>query len=124
MPRTKKTTLVKTARIKTQLSPKDQERIEELTGGSAGKLSDALDQWEAERAALAELHDESQALVIYVSKFQEILASIKLLVSYLENESPLFMTPKMRKAIESYRAGEKDILPVLKEVKTFKIIKE
>jgi len=104
---------VKPAKVKTVLSPADQERIEELTGGSARTLREAFDQWDNERLALAALHDENNALSIYFRRMGFLIDLMGKVIKQMESESPLFMTPKMRAAVDSYRDQLAALKPVM-----------
>ena len=82
----------------------DEERAIELTGGSADTLTEALDQWEREREALAELFDENQALSILLRQLDTAVTMAQSIVDQVEKDAALFITQKTRDKIEKFRS--------------------
>jgi hypothetical protein len=107
----------KAPKIKTVLSPADQERIDDLTGGSARSLREALEQWDNERAALAALHDENTALSLYFRRMGFLIDLMAKVVFQMENDIPLFMTPAVRKAVDNYKDQLNALKPALEDAK-------
>lgn len=81
----------------------DEERAIEITGGSARSLEEALDQWEAERQALAELYDENQSLVISFRHFDVAAAIAEQIIAAVELDASMFIKPATREKIEQFR---------------------
>ena len=81
----------------------DITRAIEFTGGSAATLSESLDQWEAERQALAELYDENQALTISIRQMMLTMTLAEKVITTLETEAAMFITQPSRNKIEQFR---------------------
>jgi len=81
----------------------DEQRAITMTGDSAETLADALDQWENERAALAELFDENQALTISFRRYDITMTLAEKLITALEMDAAMFITQKTRDKIEQFR---------------------
>ena len=81
----------------------DEQRAITMTGDSAETLADALDQWENERAALAELFDENQALTISFRRYDLTMELAEKLITALELEAGMFIKQKTRDKIEQFR---------------------
>jgi len=81
----------------------DTTRAIEFTGGSAATLSESLDQWEAERQALAELYDENQALTISIRQMMLTMTLAEKIITSLETEAAMFITQPSRNKIEQFR---------------------
>ena len=78
-------------------------RAIELTGGSADTLAEALDQWEREREALAELFDENQALSISFRLYDITMTLAEQIINVVEIDAQMFMTQKSRDKIAKFR---------------------
>jgi len=81
----------------------DTERAIEITGGSAESLAEALDQWEAERIALAELFDENQAFAICFRQYDLTMTLAEKLINALELDAAMFISQKTRDQIAKFR---------------------
>jgi len=81
----------------------DEARAIELTGGSADTLTEALDQWEREREALAELFEENQALTIINRRLRLVMNLAMKIIDTMESETQMFITEKTRRKIEQFR---------------------
>ena len=79
------------------------ERAISITGGCAESLAEALDQWEAERVALAELFDENQAFTISFRKYDITMTLALNLINALEVDAQMFISQKTRDKIEQFR---------------------
>ena len=66
-------------------------------------LSEALDQWELERQALAELFDEHQALTIINRRLRLVMTLAEKIINTVETEAQMFITEKTRRKIEQFR---------------------
>jgi hypothetical protein len=84
------------------MSKADIDRALELAG-EAKTLAEALDQWEREREAIADLMDENQALVIHHMQLTVALAEAADVVEQVEKEASMFLTQKTRNRIQQYR---------------------
>jgi hypothetical protein len=78
-------------------------RLEELTGGAAADLDEALDQWEQEREALSQFADQNQALEIYNRRLRLTLDMAEKSVALLETEAGMFISSKTRDKIQQFR---------------------
>lgn len=81
----------------------DELRAIEMTGGIAVNLAEAIDQWEKEREALAELHDENQAFEIMFRRFDVSIALAERVLGEMEIQVGMFITQDTRDRIESFR---------------------
>ena len=81
----------------------DEERAIELTGGSVDTLAEALDQWENERQALAELFDENQALTISFRIYDTTMKLAEGIINIVEIDAQMFMSQKTRDKIAQFR---------------------
>jgi len=71
--------------------------------GEAATLTEALDQWEAERVALAELYDENEALGILHRQLDTALTLAKTIIDQIEKDAGMFVTQKTRDKIKQFR---------------------
>lgn len=74
-----------------------------FTGGEAKTLTEALDQWENERQALAELYDENQALILSFRQYDVTMTLAANLIDILEIDAQMFITEKTRDKIAQFR---------------------
>jgi len=89
--------------IKLQDFYKHEARAIEITGGSAETLSEALDQWEAEREALGQLFDENQGFTISFHKYDITMELAEKLINALELDVAMFISQKTRDKIKQFR---------------------
>lgn len=80
-----------------------EQRAIEFTGGTAESLSDALDQWENERQAMADLYDENQAYNIRNRKLWLCLQLADKAIAAVETDAGMFITTKARAVIQKFR---------------------
>lgn len=84
----------------------DLTRLESLALEMTGESSDpqaAFEQWQNERAALVELWDELQALVIINRRMNVCLDLARSTVDALESDCGMFITDKTRRKIAALR---------------------
>lgn len=74
----------------------------EMTGESSDPL-DAFEQWQNERAALADIWDELQSLEIITRRLRVCLDLATSTVDAVESECGMFITDKTRRKIAAYR---------------------
>ena len=74
-----------------------------MTGGMSNDVFEAFDMWEKERQALGELFDDNQALTISVRRYQVTLALAEKAIAAVEKDAAMFVTEKSRNAIEQFR---------------------
>lgn len=83
----------------------DLERLESLASEMTGESSDplaAFEQWQNERAALAEVWDELQALEIINGRMNVCLDLAASTVAAVESDCGMFITDKTRKKITAF----------------------
>jgi len=100
------------------ISLEDRARIEELTGEEFTTLSDALDQWDREREAIAQLHDENQALGILNFKLTRIIERPKKIIDSVWDSSALMLPGKIRESITAYFQEYQENQPAIKMAKS------
>ena len=91
------------------IQPKIIERAIELTGGSVDTLAEALDQWEREREALAELFDENQALSISFRLYDITMTLAEQIINVVEIDAAMFISQKSRDKIAQFRKQVQDL---------------
>jgi hypothetical protein len=79
----------------------DTERALEIAG-EAKTLAEALDQWEREREAIAELFDENQALAISFRQYDLTMGLAEQIVGLMEREAAMFITENTRSKIAAF----------------------
>jgi len=80
----------------------DEARALEMAG-EAETLAEALDQWEGEREALAELFDENEALTISFQQYDITITLAEKMINAVEVDAQMFITQKTRDKIEEFR---------------------
>lgn len=75
----------------------------EMTGGESSDPLAAFEQWQNERAALVEVWDELQALVIITRRMNICLDLAASTVTALESDCGMFITDRTRKKITAFR---------------------
>ena len=85
-----------------------------MTAGTAGNLSEALDQWENEREIIGQLHDENQAYSLAVRRFDVAMVLASKVIDTVERDAAMFITEKTRKEIQQFR----DQLAKLRDTRT------
>ena len=91
------------------IQPKIIERAIELTGGSVDTLAEAIDQWEREREALAELFDENQALSISFRLYDITMTLAEQIINVVEIDAAMFISQKSRDKIAQFRKQVQDL---------------
>jgi hypothetical protein len=102
-----------------QISDQDRARVEEITGEEFTTLAAALDQWEAERQALADFNDENQALLILIKRTLNLIDISEKFLKRSWNDSALFFTPKARELIIQFwdeKTQQKNALAQSREI--------
>ncbi len=85
------------------MEKQDEERAIEMTGGTAANLSEALDQWENERETIGQLYDENQAYTLAFRRFDVAMVLADKVISLVEQDASMFITPKTRDEIQQFR---------------------
>lgn len=70
--------------------------------GEAKTLAEALDQWEEERQALAELFDENQAFAISFRLYDLTMSLAEQVIGLVEKEAAMFITENTRSRIAAF----------------------
>lgn len=80
-----------------------EDLADEMTGGESSDPLVAFEQWQHERAALAELWDEQQALSLINRRMQVCLDLATSTINAVELDCQMFITDKTRKKIALFR---------------------
>jgi len=77
--------------------------------GHTDDLTEAIEQWQTEREAMAELFDENQAYELLYRRYIVTLDLAEKVVAIVEADSALFLSDKARSAIEKFREQNESI---------------
>jgi hypothetical protein len=79
-----------------------EQRAVDMTDGNAADLGEAIDQWENERQALADLFDENQALTLSFRRYHITMSLAEAVIRLLEAEAGMFITQTARNKIKEF----------------------
>jgi len=100
------------------LSEADRARLEAFIGVPFDSFSEAIEQWELEREALADFNDENQALRILAKNLLSVIKSSAVMVEAISNDGILFLSQKTKDKIESSRKELQEAEGTIQQLKT------